>query len=135
MGRIFLIFILLLALGFTFPRSREVILDVSEPATTAIMNPFRGWMTNQELGRIVQDLQEHERARGSLPMRPEEFQAWMDSRYRQESLRVDAWGNRYRLEVRGNEIRVMSAGPDGEFGTDRDLVREGVRGELRQRPR
>ena len=34
---------------------------------------------------------------------------------------VDPWGVRYRIECAGDEITVMSAGPDRTFGTDDDI--------------
>jgi len=132
MGRAFLVLIILLALGFTFPQSREVIVDVSEPVREAVMNPFRKWVTNQELQQIVVDLERWEDTRGSIPMRPEEFDRWLDDRYRQESSRVDSWGRRYALQVQGDVIIVISAGPDGEFGTEDDLTQEGLRARARR---
>jgi hypothetical protein len=132
MGRFFLVLIILLALGFTFPQSREVILDVSEPAREVMINPFRKWVTNQELRQIVTDLERWEDTRGSIPMRPEEFDRWLNDRYRQESSRMDSWGTRYGLQVLGDQIIVISAGPDGEFGTEDDLTQEGLRARARR---
>jgi len=132
MGRFLLILLILLALGFTFPQSREILTDVSQPVRDMAMHPFRAWVTNQELRQIVVDLERHEDTRGNLPMRRGEFDAWLESRYQQESSRVDSWGTRYGLEVVGDGFRVISAGPDGEFGTDDDLVQEGRRARARR---
>lgn len=33
----------------------------------------------------------------------------------------DPWGNDYRYERSGKKVVVMSAGPDGDFGTDDDI--------------
>lgn len=33
----------------------------------------------------------------------------------------DPWGNDYRYERNGKRVVVMSAGPDGDFGTDDDI--------------
>lgn len=33
----------------------------------------------------------------------------------------DPWGNDYKLEIKGKNILVISAGPDGEMGTDDDI--------------
>lgn len=133
MGRFFLYLVLALALGFTFPQSRDVIMDVSEPVRTAVMNPFRGWVTNKEMMQIITDLERWEDTRGNVPIGRGEFDRWLDSRYQQESSRVDSWGTRYGLEVRGDVLRVISAGPDREFGTDDDLVQEGLRTRARRR--
>ncbi len=123
MGKIFLFVIVLLGAGLYFEETREVIVDVVEPAT----HPWHRWMTGQELSRIVTDLEAHERSEGTLPTRPDEFQDWLEERYPQESSRVDGWGNAYHLEVAGSTFQVISPGPDGELGTEDDLVREGER--------
>lgn len=122
MGKIFLVLIVALGAGLYFPQSREAILDAASPLAT----PAYRWMTNQELRTIVEDLERRVGA-SEFPTRPGEFDAWLDSRYPQESSRMDAWGTRYQLEVTGFNFRVISAGPDREFGTDDDLVAEGVR--------
>ncbi len=123
MGKFFLALVILLALGLTFPQSRAVILEHSEP----LMYPAYHWMTTQEMNQMVDDLEFHQETRGGLPTARGEFDAWLDRRYPQERSRHDAWGTRYRLEVTGESFRVIAAGPDGEFGTDDDIVREGVR--------
>lgn len=122
MGRILLLLLLGFAAALYFPQSREVIVDRSRP----LANPAFRWMTTQQLNRIVEDLDVHQQSRG-LPVGRGEFDLWLDRRYPQERSRMDAWGTRYRLEVRGETYRVISAGPDGEFGTEDDIVREGMR--------
>jgi hypothetical protein len=130
----FLLYLLIaFALGMTFSQSREIIMDVSEPVRQAVANPFLAWVTRNEMAQIITDLERHEDTRGNLPMARGEFDRWLDDRYQQESSRVDSWGTRYAFEVRGDVIRVLSAGPDGEFGTDDDLVREGLRSRARLR--
>lgn len=123
MGRLILILLVALGLGLTFPESREVILEHAQP----LIDPGRRWMTSQELGQIVADLEVHQETRDGLPLARGAFDEWMDGRYQQESSREDAWGTRYRLELRGESFRVIAAGPDGEFGTDDDMWREGAR--------
>ncbi len=34
---------------------------------------------------------------------------------------VDPWDSDYKIEVKGKRFVIMSAGPDGEFGTDDDI--------------
>ncbi len=34
---------------------------------------------------------------------------------------VDAWDNDFQIECEGNDIFVVSAGPDGQFGTEDDV--------------
>ena len=38
----------------------------------------------------------------------------------------DRWGRPYRFHVEGTRFEIVSAGPDGEFGTADDLVERGV---------
>ncbi len=123
MGKILLVLAILLGAGLYFPESREVIVDTTEPA----LNPWHRWVTNQQLGQIVEDLRSHEGMGGELPVRRGEFEAWLEDRYRVERSRVDGWGTPYRLELVGGGFRVISAGPDRQFGTGDDLVREGAR--------
>ena len=33
----------------------------------------------------------------------------------------DPWDNEYKLEVSGKRFVVISAGPDGQFGTEDDI--------------
>jgi hypothetical protein len=123
MTKIFLLLLLGLVAALYFPQSREVLVDYSRP----LANPAYRWMTTQELNQIVEDLNVHQESRGRLPAGRGEFDVWMDRHYQQERSRMDAWGTRYRLEVRGDRYLVISAGPDGLFGTEDDLTREGVR--------
>jgi hypothetical protein len=36
----------------------------------------------------------------------------------------DLWGERMKFDVIGNRVRVTSAGPDREFGTEDDIIVE-----------
>ncbi len=38
-----------------------------------------------------------------------------------EGALYDPWDNEYKLEVKGKRFAVISAGPDGEFGTEDDI--------------
>ena len=38
-----------------------------------------------------------------------------------EGALVDPWDNDYKLEVKGKRFVIISAGPDGEFGTEDDI--------------
>lgn len=123
MGRILLLLIVALGLGLAFPSSREVIVERARP----LMNPALTWMTVQQLNQIVVDLQFEEETRGRLPLGRGEFDQWMDRRYPQAGSREDSWGTRYRLELVPEGFAVMSAGPDGGFGTEDDIRRTGSR--------
>ncbi len=122
-GKFFLLLLVGMAAALYFPQSRAYITPYLKPLT----NPAYRWMANQEMNQIVEDLRRHEQTRGVFPSRHPEFEAWLRERYPQERSRVDPWGTGYRLEPRGETFRVISAGPDGEFGTEDDLFREGFR--------
>ena len=119
MGKLFLVLIVALGLGLSFPESRDVIVEHTRP----LMNPASRWHTVQELSLMVEDLELHQETRGDLPRGRGEFDAWLDRRYPRESSRHDAWGTRYRLEIQGDSFRVVSAGPDETFSTDDDIWR------------
>lgn len=121
MGKIILIVLVALGVGLYFPESRAVMVEHSRP----LLDPFHRWVTHQELGRIVDDLEQMRGVGDGLPTRAEAFEAWMERRYQQASSRVDSWGTPYRLEVHADSFYVVSAGPDQEFGTDGDLRRSG----------
>jgi hypothetical protein len=125
MGRFLILLVVGLAVAFSLEGSRAVLLERMGP----LANPGYRWMTSQELNRIVEDLEFHQQSRGEIPIGVRgEFEAWLDSRYPQPRSRVDAWGTRYRAEFHGRDrFRVLSAGPDGVFGTEDDLWREGAR--------
>ncbi len=123
MGKVLVVLLIALGAALYFPESREVVVETTQP----VLNPWHRWMTQQEMERIVDDLETVDASQGRLPSGTGEFDAWMDDRYPSESSRMDGWGTRYRLEVVGSTFRVISAGPDQEFGTDGDIVREGTR--------
>ncbi|TVR60911.1 MAG: hypothetical protein EA422_13310 [Gemmatimonadales bacterium] len=123
MGRALVVLIVLLLLGLTFEPSREIMVETARPALV----PAYRWMTLHEMNQIVKDLESHQETRGPLPAGDREFDAWLNQRYPQPASREDAWGTRYRLQVTADGFRVMSAGPDQEFGTGADLSREGRR--------
>ncbi len=123
MGRILILLVLALGVGLYVPESRARILETAGP----LANPAYRWMSHQQMNQIVDDLELRIQSGGSLPTARGEFDAWLDSRYPQSRSRHDAWGTRYQLRVQGDRFQVLSAGPDGVFGTEDDLVREGSR--------
>ena len=40
----------------------------------------------------------------------------------QESVPMDAWGNDFRYYMKGDLVKIQSAGPDGNFDTDDDII-------------
>lgn len=65
-----------------------------------------------EVGRLPRDLNE-------LVIDGDE--KWPGPFLDSEEVPKDPWGNQFSMEIRGKRIRVISAGPDGQFGTTDDL--------------
>jgi general secretion pathway protein G len=42
----------------------------------------------------------------------------------QETAPVDSWGHEFKFYVKGDLVKVQSAGPDGVFDTDDDLINQ-----------
>lgn len=129
MFKLFLLLAALFGAALYYPPTRDPVLDALRP----LLNPGFSWASRGEMQQIVRDLQDLEREGRPLPTGRGEFEQWMGRRYQMFESTVDSWGNGYRLEVRGQEIRVISAGPDAAFGTDDDLVVQGPRSERRRR--
>lgn len=121
MGRFLLLCLAALGVALVIPDSRAWILERSAP----MANPAFRWMTGQEMQQIVEDLETLQGAGDALPHRQGEFESWVRSRYRDDRFHQDPWGTPYGLVVQGQTFRVVSAGPDGEFGTEDDLHRDG----------
>lgn len=125
MFKLFLIFLVAIGFGLSQPRSREVIVN----ALTPLGRPVYGFITNQQLKRLVADLEASENDTGVLPFgRNGDFQTWIRREYESERRRTDAWGNRFELVVGISNFTVVSPGSDGVFDTDDDLTASGIRG-------
>lgn len=127
--KVFLALILALGVGLYIPQSRARILEAARPA----LNPLYRFMTRGELERIARDLVDYEKTHFRLP-EIRDFPEWMDERYGDTALTRDAWENPYRLRPAGPAtFHVVSAGVDGEFGTEDDLLSPPVRPDPRRR--
>lgn len=126
-GKVFLILLLALGVGLYVPETRAKIWDTVKPVTY----PFLEWMTRGEMNRIADDLNTYEETYRQFPG-PRGFDAWMDERYEDQTLTRDSWDNRYQLRTGSRTtFRIISAGPDGSFDTEDDMVVEGTRPDLR----
>lgn len=123
MFKLFVVLAALLGAALYYPPTRDPVLDFLRPA----LNPGYAWASRGEMQQILRDLQDVERLGRPLPTGRGEFEQWMRGRYQMFESTVDSWGNGYRLELRGQMLRIVSAGPDGEFGTSDDLIVEGSR--------
>ncbi len=113
-----LILFLLVALGAAlyFPTSRVVVLDVAEP----VLNPVMEWSTKGEMRKIARDLETFERSWESLPTQ-DGWSRWLETKYTTDDGKTDSWGNDYALQVWPDSFAVVSAGVDGQMGTQDDL--------------
>lgn len=122
MGKVLLVLLVVVAVALYIPESRAVVLDGLSP----VVDPFHEWRTQQEMSRMINDLEAERDVRAGFPAGDEAFMRWIGRRYSHENAEMDAWGSIYRLEVARDSFHVVSAGRDGEFGTDRDLRMGGV---------
>lgn len=44
-----------------------------------------------------------------------------------EGAKYDPWGREYKLEIKGKKIAIISAGVDGQFGTEDDIRSDKVK--------
>jgi len=125
MGRLLLLLSVALGLALFYAPSRGFIVETLDP----LAHPVRRWMTEQELARVVKDLEAVQGSQREFPIgRRGDFEVWVAQRYPQQSSRQDEWGTPYRADfVDVDRFRVTSAGPDRVFGTEDDLWREGTR--------
>lgn len=122
-GKLLLIMVLALAAALYFPQTRPMVVERAMP----LLNPAFRWATNGEMEQIVRDLIGYEQTYLQFPSERGEFATWMSKRYQVESSTLDSWGNAYELRSSRASFTVVSAGPDGEFGTDDDLQRSAER--------
>ena len=82
--------------------------------------------TTAELDQIGNGINKYRQAEGGIP-RVGSFRELIDTlspEFLPVVVRLDAWWTPYRYEVTAeSEFELRSAGPDGKFGTEDDLVR------------
>ncbi len=117
MGKLFLIFILLLGAGLYFPQTRPRILEALGP----VLNPALTWQSRGEMDQITRRLQIINREGQPLPDQGLEFSEWMVRNFQGGSSR-DAWGNEYTIVHWADSVGIVSRGPDLEVGTFDDII-------------
>jgi hypothetical protein len=75
--------------------------------------------TQLRIENFYRFIREYRRDHGKLPERLEES---LPPRGSLVVDRVDAWDHEFRYARRGEGYEIRSAGPDGIFGTDDDIV-------------
>lgn len=77
------------------------------------------WSVKRDVSAITEQLRDHLATGEALP-NPSNFSDFL-LRNRMAGA-IDPWGEPYYLEVGSDSLFVGSAGPDGERGTDDDLI-------------
>ena len=92
----------------------------------AAIEESRHEQTTDQLDQITNGINKYRQAEGEVP-RVESFEELVDTlnpEFLPVVVRIDAWWNPMRYKATtDSEFELRSAGPDGRFGTEDDLVR------------
>ncbi len=116
MGKIILLAILAIAVGFAVPTTRPMLLEKVSP----VLYPLHSWQTMGEMEEIAREIGSFERTYYKLPVQRASFTRWLERNFVEETA-FDTWGTGYVLDVWPDSFAVKSAGPDKEIGTEDDL--------------
>ncbi len=94
---------------------------VARPLIDRVLNPLFRWSTRNEEEQYLLILRNRANLGEPLP-RPSEFRAFAARSAISARDGNDRWGSPYYLVLTRDSIRVGSAGPDLERGTDDDVV-------------
>jgi hypothetical protein len=86
--------------------------------------PDRRAQTEKEMLRLAQAMEQYRQDTGAYPQELSHLSARKGdgSAFASDDLLTDEWGRPYRLEPVASGVRILSAGEDGQFGTDDDHV-------------
>ena len=115
MGRLILLIILGLCVGFYFPDSRAMLMDKGAP----VLKPFLEWSAQREMEEIATGVQQQESTELRLPAKGE-WLKWLQSHYSDDIAR-DPWGNVYQYEIAPDSFAIVSLGPDKVRKTGDDV--------------
>jgi hypothetical protein len=110
--------ILVLIVGLTIPQTREMMLDAARP----YVDNVRARTVPRQLEDIANQLERYHQRYGRLPNETGTWISWLDNNGTFNP--TDPWENHYFLEGRGGLFTVGSMGPDGEQGTEDDIVEQ-----------
>jgi len=116
MRRLVLLLLLAVVTWYYFPETRAMLLHVAEP----IVVPIVRWSAEEEMSQVGQNVVDHERLTGALPLGPE-WLGWLDYRYSSADSKSDPWGSIYQLVAWKDSVAVVSLGPYRERMTDDDF--------------
>lgn len=114
--------IVLLAIGAAIPSTRARMTEAMSP----VIDGMKGRIVPRRLDAMADQLDARLRQGQGLP---QSWEGWLRRDY--TGVPEDPWGNVYYLDTRRrNAYTVGSMGPDGEQGTDDDII---VRREMARR--
>ena len=106
MGRLILLIILGICVGFYFPDTRAVLMDKGEP----VLRPFLVWNASREMEEIAAGVQQQETTELRLPSKGE-WVRWVETHYAGDGS-LDPWGSLYQYEISPDSFAIVSNGPD-----------------------
>lgn len=135
MKRLFLAMLLLVLLSLSVPALKERAIPkyeagaswlwgVVEPRIRPALTPFRKMRTQSEMAQIVGELIRRRNV-GIPPPDPNNL-AGFTRHAGIDTTATDIWGTPYEFRIRPDSVFLRSAGPDGDFDTDDDML-EAVR--------
>lgn len=107
MGKLFLLFLIVVAAAFTIPKTRAMVLKEASP----LVNKFKARIVTGRLKTMVDELVSTEDRGEPLPTGVNDWAGWLQGDYTSDP--VDPWGHKYYLEIQSNGFLVGSMGPDG----------------------
>jgi hypothetical protein len=92
--------------------------------TESTINPTEAQRTQTELVVLRDAVKSYRTQFGAQPTQLRDLEKLGEETFSHRSFNVwsrDGWGRDYRLLAQGSDVMVVSAGPDGEYGTADDL--------------
>jgi hypothetical protein len=92
--------------------------------TEATISPDEAQRTKMELVVLRDAVSRYRRQYGTFPRQLRDLERLGAETFSYRSFErwsQDAWGREYRLRADGDQVAVISAGPDGTYGTADDL--------------
>ena len=114
--------------GFTLVEILVVVLILGILASLAIVNmtgkakKAKVTATRVNIQNIKLAIAEYEMQNGRFPESLEDLVSGSTHYLDQETVPSDAWGKEFNYYLKGDLVKVRSAGPDGTFDTEDDIV-------------
>lgn len=113
--------------GFTLIEIMVVVVIIGILTTIAVMK-FTGQVpqtkitaTGVTIGTIKAAIGQYELDKGKLPESLADLVTGEKHYLDQEKVPTDAWGHEFKFYMKGDLVKIRSAGPDGAFDTEDDI--------------